>query len=39
MSEGEGKYHKQWQSTVASKALLLLMDSDEVKGDNGSAER
>jgi hypothetical protein len=39
MSEGEGKYHKQCTSTVASKTLLPLVDSDEVEEEKGSAER
>jgi hypothetical protein len=29
MSEGEGKYHRQWASTVASKGLLSLAGGEE----------
>lgn len=28
MSEGEAKYHREWASTVASKALLSLLPGD-----------
>jgi hypothetical protein len=33
MSDGEGKYHREWASTVASKALvsLSLAGGDEVE--------
>jgi hypothetical protein len=33
MSEGLGKYHRQWASTVASKALLSLVEDGVVRED------
>jgi hypothetical protein len=39
ISEGEGKYHRQWASTVASKALLSLAGGDEMEDEDGREER
>lgn len=39
MSEGVGKYHRQWASTVASKALLLLVGAEELEDGMGREER
>ena len=39
MSEGEGKYHKQWASTVASKALLSLAGGEGVEEGEEREER
>lgn len=39
MSEGEGKYHRQWASTVASKALSSQAGGDEVEEGEGREER
>lgn len=39
MSEGVGKYHRQWASTVASKALSLLVSAEEIEDDMGREER
>ena len=39
MSEGEEKYHRQWASTVASKALPSLGGSDEVEEGGVRDER
>ena len=39
MSEGEGKYHREWASTVASKALPSLGGGDEVEEGGGREER
>lgn len=39
MSEGVGKYHRQWASTVASKALSLLVGAEEIEDGMGREER
>ena len=39
MSEGEEKYHREWASSVASKALPSLGGSDEVEKGGGREER
>jgi hypothetical protein len=39
MSEGEAKYHRQWTSTVASKALLLLAGGEKVEEGEEREER
>ena len=39
MSDGEEKYHREWASTVASKALLSLGGGDEVGEGGGREER
>ena len=39
MSEGEEKYHRQWASTVASKALPSLGSGDEVEEGGEREER
>lgn len=38
-SEGEPKYHRQWASTVASKALGSLAGSEEVEEGEEREER
>ena len=39
ITEGEEKYHRQWASTVASKALPSLAGGDEVDEGEGREER
>jgi hypothetical protein len=39
MSEGEVKYHRQWASTVASKALLSLVGGEEEEEGEEMEER
>jgi hypothetical protein len=39
ISEGEAKYHRQWASTVASKALLSLAGGEELEEGEESEER
>ena len=39
MSEEEEKYHREWASTVASKALLSLAGDEEAGEGEGREER